>query len=367
MPPQTYLAIEGPIGVGKTTLARVLQPQFRAQLVLEAFEENPFLSDFYADRATYAFQTQLFFLLSRYHQQQGISQALLNPSSTRPSLVSDYTFAKDRLFAQLNLRDDELALYDHLHDVLAQSIPQPDLIVYLFADTEILLQRIASRDRPYEREMDHDYLDAVRRAYVSFFSSYLGAPVLPIDTNELDFVRRSQDLEYISGRIRSVLREGTYQPSLPRFAPTLEEADRAIFGQGQRRLADFQRWHRAFDEEHAFEKDLYLNYILFVEEVGELARELTQLRRAEKQLRGGETDVEESFSRATEQWRPQLESELADCLAYLLKLANYLGVDLEEAYLTKMRENETRDWNQRLANRSSPPAQRPPFEDHGAP
>jgi deoxyguanosine kinase len=364
MPAQIYVTIEGPIGVGKTTLARLLQPQLRAQLVLEAFEENPFLSDFYADREAFAFQTQLFFLLSRYHQQQGIRQALLSRSSARPSLISDYNFAKDRLFAQLNLRDDELALYDHLHDLLAQNVPQPDLIVYLSADVEVLLQRIASRDRPYERQMDHDYLDAVRRAYVSFFSSYQEAPVLPIDTNELDFVRRSQDLDYISGRIRSVLREGTYQRSLPQFAPTLEEADRAIFGEGQRRLPDFQRWHRAFDEERAFEKDLYLNYILFVEEVGELAGEFTQLRRAENRLRGEGVGLDDSLSLAMDEWRPRLEDELADCLAYLLKLANYLSIDLEAAYLTKMRENESRDWDERLASRSFPPAQRPRFEDH---
>jgi len=347
MPPQTYLVIDGPIGVGKTTLARLLQPQFEAQLVLEAFEENPFLSDFYADRAAYAFQTQLFFLLSRYRQQQRISRVLLGRSAARSSLISDYTFAKDRLFAQLNLRDDELTLYDHLHDLLAQNIPQPDLIIYLFADTEILLQRIASRDRPYEREMDRDYLDAVRRAYISFFGSYRGAPVLPIDTNGLNIVRRSQDVDYVSGRIRSVLREGTYQPSLPQFMPTLEEADQAIYGQGQRRLADFQRWHQAFDEERAFETDLYLNYILFAEEVGELARELTQLWRAEKRLRVEGVEAKERFSLAAEQRRPQLESELSDCLAYLLKLANYLGIDLEEAYLAKMRENESRDWDLR--------------------
>jgi deoxyadenosine/deoxycytidine kinase/NTP pyrophosphatase (non-canonical NTP hydrolase) len=345
MPPQTYLVIEGPIGVGKTTLARLLQPQFEAQLVLEAFEENPFLSDFYADRAAYAFQTQLFFLLSRYRQQQRIGRALPGRSASRSSLISDYTFAKDRLFAQLNLRDDELTLYDHLHDLLAQNIPQPDLVIYLFADTEILLQRIASRDRPYEREMDRDYLDAVRRAYISFFGSYRGAPVLPIDTNGLDIVRRSQDLDHVSGRIRSVLREGTYQPSLPQFMPALEEADRAIYGQGQRRLVDYQRWHRAFDEERAFETDLYINYILFAEEVGELARELTQLWRAEKRLGIEGVEVKERFSLAAEQRRPQLESELSDCLAYLLKLANYLGIDLEEAYLAKMRENESRNWD----------------------
>jgi deoxyguanosine kinase len=345
MPPQTYLVIEGPIGVGKTTLARLLQPQFEAELVLEAFEENPFLSDFYADRVAHAFQTQLFFLLSRYRQQQRIGQVLLGRSTLRSSLISDYTFAKDRLFAQLNLRKDELNLYDHLHDLLAQNILQPDLVIYLFADTDVLLQRISSRDRPYEREMDRDYLDAVRRSYIAFFGSYRGAPVLPIDTNQLDIVRRSQDLDHVSGRIRSFLKEGTYQPSLPQLTPALEEADQAIYGQGQRRLIDFQRWHQAFDEERAFETDLYINYILFAEEAGELARELTHLWRTEKQLRSEGVDRGEVLARAAETRRPQLESELSDCLAYLLKLANYLGIDLEEAYLAKMRDNESRNWD----------------------
>lgn len=195
MPSLTYLAIEGPIGVGKTALARLLQPHFQARLVLEAFEENPFLSDFYADRAAYAFQTQLFFLLSRYRQQQRISQMLLDQSP----LISDYIFAKDRLFAQLNLRDDELTLYDRLYELLAQNVPTPDLIIYLSADAEVLLHRIASRNRPYERGMDRDYLDAVRRAYVSLFGSYQGVPVLHIDTNKLDFVRRPKDLDFIIG------------------------------------------------------------------------------------------------------------------------------------------------------------------------
>ena len=349
MPLPTYIAIEGPIGVGKTTLARLLQSQFQAQLVLEAFEENPFLSDFYADRAAYAFQTQLFFLLSRYRQQQRIGQVLLGRSPQRttaaPSLISDYTFAKDRLFAQLNLRDDELVLYDHLHDLLAQNIPSPDVIIYLSADTDVLLQRIASRDRPYEREIARDYLDGVRSAYVSFFGSYRGVPVLPVDTNALDIVRRPQDVESIMGRVRSVLREGTYQRSLPHFTPTLEEADQAIYHQGQRRLADFQRWHRAFDEERAFEQDLYFNFILLAEEMGELARELTRVWRTERQLRSGGRSGEESLGAATAQFRPQLQNELADCLAYLLKLANYVGIDLEEAYLSKMQENESRDWD----------------------
>jgi len=341
MASRTYLAIEGPIGVGKTSLARLLQPRFEAQLVLESFEENPFLKDFYADRAAHAFQTQLFFLLSRYRQQQQIAQLLLE----RSSLISDYVFPKDRLFARLNLRDEELALYDHLHDLLVQNVATPDLIVYLTADTEALGQRIATRDRPYERRIDADYLDTVRKAYVSFFSSYRGAPVLSIDANELDFVGKPEDLDSIVGRIRSLLREGTYQQPLPLLTPTTAQVDQAIFSQRQGRLADFQRWHRAFDQARGFEPDLYLNYILLAEEVSELARELTRVWRADKRLRGEGVDARESLDVATEQQRPRLQSELADCLAYLLKLANYLGIDLEQAYLAKMRENESREWD----------------------
>ncbi|HIC93058.1 MAG TPA: deoxynucleoside kinase [Anaerolineae bacterium] len=206
-----YIAIEGPIGVGKTTLARLIKDQFEAELLLEVFEENPFLSRFYADRERYAFQTQIFFLLSRYRQQHQVVPEILR----RSNLISDYTFAKDRLFAHLNLRGDELEMYERVHTILAEKIPTPDLIVYLRADTDVLMARIAIRDRPYERNMDRDYIDAVRAAYERFFVHYDQAPVLPIDTNELDFVRHPEDLDYIILRIRSVLRKGVYQAPLP--------------------------------------------------------------------------------------------------------------------------------------------------------
>jgi len=209
MPEYPYIAIEGGIGVGKTTLARLLQKDFNAELLLEVFEENPFLSDFYADREKYAFQTQIYFLLSRYQQHRVIEEII-----GRAPLISDYTFAKDRLFAHLNLRGDELALYEQIHAILAARIPVPNLVVFLRADTDVLMERIAFRDRPYERDMDRDYIDSLRQVYERFFSTYDQAPVLTIDTNEINFVRNPQDLRVIVGRIRAALEKGVRQASL---------------------------------------------------------------------------------------------------------------------------------------------------------
>lgn len=207
-----YIAIEGVIGVGKTSLARLLQPEFGAELLLEVFEENPFLSDFYADRARYAFQTQVFFLLSRYHQQRG-ARALL----ARGALIADYTFAKDALFARINLQGDELAVYYRVHEALAEKIPLPDLVVYLRADTDVLMRRIAMRDRPYERQMERAYIDELNRAYDDFFADggHGHTPVLVVNTNGMDFVANPDDLKSISDRIRAALGIGTYQAPLP--------------------------------------------------------------------------------------------------------------------------------------------------------
>ena len=148
-----YFAIEGVIGVGKTTLARMLQSAFNAELVLEVFEENPFLSNFYSDRARYAFQTQIFFLLSRYHQQRRNINDRLEMDKT---MISDYTFEKDALFARINLKGDELDMYYNVQQALAEKINPPNLVVYLRADTDTLMNRIAQRDRPYERTMERD-------------------------------------------------------------------------------------------------------------------------------------------------------------------------------------------------------------------
>jgi deoxyguanosine kinase len=207
-----YIAIEGVIGVGKTTLARLLAPSFQAELLLEVFEENPFLSDFYSDRARYAFQTQIFFLLSRYHQQRrGVTSIV----ESGKSLISDYTFDKDSLFARINLHGDELEMYNRVHEALAEKVPMPDMLLYLRADTDVLMQRIATRDRTYERNMERDYIDELNRAYEDFFSRpHDGAPVVTIDTNPLDFVHTPKHLNIIENRIRETLNLPPYQPSL---------------------------------------------------------------------------------------------------------------------------------------------------------
>lgn len=208
-----YIAIEGVIGVGKTTLARLLQPAFDSELLLEIFEENPFLSDFYSARARYAFQTQIFFLLSRYHQQRRAVPAILAQGK---SLLSDYTFAKDSLFATINLKGDELEMYHRVHAALAEKISLPDLLVYLRADTDVLMQRIALRDRTYERNMERGYIEQLNQAYEEFFSKpYDDTPVLVLDSNPLNFVRHPEHLKLIENRIRQTLGLPPFQAELP--------------------------------------------------------------------------------------------------------------------------------------------------------
>jgi len=208
-----YVAIEGVIGVGKTTLARFVHTAFSADLLLEVFEENPFLSDFYSDRSRYAFQTQIFFLLSRYQQQHKVIPEAL---AAGQMIISDYTFDKDSLFAGINLKGDELAVYHRVHAALAEKIPQPDLVVYLRASTDTLMERIAHRDRPYERDMDRAYIDELNRAYEAFFANpkWEGRS-LPIETDTLNIVARQEDLDYVIDRIRQALRLSPYQEALP--------------------------------------------------------------------------------------------------------------------------------------------------------
>lgn len=208
-----YIAIEGVIGVGKTTLARLLQQRFEAELRLEVFDENPFLSDFYADRARYAFQTQIFFLLSRYHQQNRFVPDILNQGK---NLITDYTFAKDALFARINLVGDELEMYYNVHDALAEKIQLPELIVYLQASTDVLMQRIARRDRPYERQMERAYIDTLNQAYEGFFDDYIkGVPVLRIPTDELDIVSSARAQDFVEQQIRQALQSAPRQTQLP--------------------------------------------------------------------------------------------------------------------------------------------------------
>lgn len=206
-----FIAIEGPIGVGKTTLTRLLQSHFKARVLLEVFEENPFLASFYADRARYAFQTQLFFLLSRYHHQKTeVPRGLVEGH-----LVSDYIFAKDRLFAELNLEGDELALYENVHHALAEQIRVPDVVVYLRADLDTLMSRIALRDRPYERNMDPAYIVQLSAAYERFFAHYSGCPVVTVDAGARNFPADPHAVGEIAALLRVALTEGLYQARLP--------------------------------------------------------------------------------------------------------------------------------------------------------
>ena len=208
-----YVAIEGVIGVGKTTLARLLQSSFDAEILLEVFEENPFLSDFYGDRERYAFQTQIFFLLSRYHQQRRTVHEII---ATGKNLFADYTFAKDALFAQINLKGDELDMYHKVHEALAEKIQKPDLLVYLQATTDTLMQRIAQRDRPYERQMERSYINDLNNAYEEFFSKPIDhTPVLIIDSNKLHVVQNPEDLKSVEDRIRQSLNLPPFQQALP--------------------------------------------------------------------------------------------------------------------------------------------------------
>lgn len=208
-----YVAIEGVIGVGKTTLARLLQPAFDAEIILEVFEENPFLSDFYSDRERYAFQTQIFFLLSRYHQQR---RTVTEMVATGRNVIADYTFAKDSLFARINLQGDELDMYYKVHEALAEKMQKPDLLVYLQAATDTLMQRIALRDRPYERQMERSYINELNLAYDEFFSGpFDHTPVLKIDSDNLNIVQNPGHLKEIENRIRQSLSLPPFQQALP--------------------------------------------------------------------------------------------------------------------------------------------------------
>lgn len=205
-----YIAIEGVIGVGKTTLARLLKPTFDAAVLLEVFEENPFLARFYQNRERYAFQTQTFFLLSRYHQQhEAIPRALATQN-----LISDYTFDKNKIFARLTLAGDELEMYERVQDTLGARIPMPDLTVYLRADLENVMTRIAIRDRSYERTMEREYIASLSRAYDAYYAAYGASPVLTVETDGLDFIHHPQDVQHVAGLIRSQLAKGPVQARL---------------------------------------------------------------------------------------------------------------------------------------------------------
>ena len=186
-----YIAVEGCIGAGKTTLARMLGETLGAQVVLEKFEENPFLRDFYRDPERYAFQTQIFFLLTRYKQQQELMQADL----FHRFLITDYIFEKDKIFAYLNLQDEELKLYETLVSSIQHSIVAPDIVIYLQSTVPRLLQNIKQRNRSYESEMPKDYIRDLNEAYNYFFFRYRATPLLIVNGAEMDFVAEQSQYE----------------------------------------------------------------------------------------------------------------------------------------------------------------------------
>ena len=193
-----YVAIEGAIGVGKTSLAKLLSDILGAKLVLEKFEENPFLSEFYDDPVRFAFQTQLFFLLQRYQQQQELRQV----DMFHNLLISDYMFIKDRLFASLNLDEKEMSLYDSIANMLERNVINPDLIIYLQADTNTLMKNIAKRGRDFEANISYDYINGLNEIYTEYFFRYNETPLVIINTNYIDFVNNSADLDQVIDYIR---------------------------------------------------------------------------------------------------------------------------------------------------------------------
>ena len=192
-----YIAIEGVIGAGKTSLATRMAERYGGRLLLERHEENPFLADFYRDTGRFAFSTQMFFLLSRYRQQQELPQKDL----FHDLLVADYLFAKDRIFAALTLEEREMALYDKLARLLERDVLRPDLVVYLQMSTERLMQNIKRRDRSYERSMEEEYIRALNEAYNRFFFNYTDTPLLVINATAIDFVHREKDFEDLMAQL----------------------------------------------------------------------------------------------------------------------------------------------------------------------
>jgi deoxyadenosine/deoxycytidine kinase len=194
-----YIAIEGPIGVGKTSLVQLLGEYFNAHTVLETVEDNPFLKEFYRNRDRYAFQTEMFFLLSRYRQQMGLSQYNLFNRVT----ITDYIFDRNRIFAYINLNNDEIRLYEDVYSILRNKIPKPDLLIYLQADIDTLKKRINMRGRAFERNMSDEYLDGVNKAFNNYFFHYTLSPILIVNANDINFVEKKEDLKDLIKKILS--------------------------------------------------------------------------------------------------------------------------------------------------------------------
>jgi deoxyadenosine/deoxycytidine kinase len=194
-----YIAVEGPIGVGKTSLTRLLARELGARLILEEVEENPFLARFYDEPDKYALPVQLYFLLTRYNQQRALAQQDLFAQRT----VADYLFAKDRIFAGLNLTPEEMALYESVYRLLDARMPKPDLVVYISAKVQVLAERLRKRNRDFERNITFEYLERVSVAFRDFFFYYDETPLLVVDTSEIDFVEDSDDLRELVREIET--------------------------------------------------------------------------------------------------------------------------------------------------------------------
>ena len=207
------ISIEGSIGAGKTSLANMISANLKAKLILEKFEENPFLKDFYGNQDRYAFQTQLFFLLSRYSQHQDLKQVDIFSKI----LVSDYMFIKDRLFAALNLNDREMVLYDNIAKILEKDIVYPDLAIFLQADTDKLMSNIKKRGRQYEQDIDWNYIDSLNQVYNEYFFRYDKGPLLIINTNDIDFVNNKDDFEGIMAFLNEPIKGRKYYNPIKSF------------------------------------------------------------------------------------------------------------------------------------------------------
>ena len=192
-----YIAIEGVIGAGKSSLAQKLSTKLGSSLIMEQFEENPFLEKFYDDRDRYAFQTQMFFLINRYKQQQQLNQRELFSKY----VVSDYIFEKDKIFAYLNLSGEELKLYESIFPLLERDIPKPDLVIFLQSSTDRLMNNIKLRGRKFERNLTRAYLAELSEAYNNFFFKYNNTPLLIVNTSDIDFINREEDFNELYEQI----------------------------------------------------------------------------------------------------------------------------------------------------------------------
>ncbi len=199
-----YIVIEGPLGVGKTSLALKLAEKLNAEALLEDAEENPFLRKFYQDPKKHSFQAQIFFLLRRYQRALDITQMDL----FKRTMISDYLFDKDRIFARANLDDDEFWLYDQLFQLLRKRIAPPDLVIFLQATTDVLVERIRKRDKKYERGISTKYLEEINQAFNDFFFHYSDSPLLVINASRIDFVNVPEDFEDLVAQIKR-MRTGT--------------------------------------------------------------------------------------------------------------------------------------------------------------